>query len=137
MSKGKYSILLFIPGKCQTCSLSIKYPCVESMTKEKLFSICGVTRVNTDCDTLVEYLGNLSNKIEYDKFLHKTMVVEEINENLQICGYMMSLQSSFDHPHNLYLCPKMHEHTEKRQIAFPSITILIQISTSGNSKLLY
>ena len=90
MGKGKYSILLFIPGKCQTCSLSIEYLCVENVTKEKLFSICGVTRVNTDCDTLVEYLGNLSNKIEYDKFLHKTMVVEEINENLQICGYMMS-----------------------------------------------
>ena len=47
-------------------------------------SICGVTRVNTDCDTLVEYLNDLNNKIDYDRFLHKAMIVEEVSEDLQI-----------------------------------------------------
>jgi len=56
---------------------------LENTDSDKLH-ICGVTRVNADCDTLVNYLNNLNNKIEYDKFLHKVMVVEEINENLQI-----------------------------------------------------
>ena len=63
------------------------------------YSICGVTRVDTDEVTLLNYLREPQNRVQYDKLSNKTYVVEEINDDLMIGKPMISFLTQ----HQLFL----------------------------------
>jgi len=58
-------------------------------------SICGVTRIDTDEITLLNFLREPQNRVVYDKLCNKTYVVEEINDDLMIVYTHLKTQYCF------------------------------------------
>ena len=69
---------------CQNIILYYYIIIIKPSLISYILSICGVARINTDQETLVQFLTYLPNRLEFDKFLYKARVIEEVSPDLHI-----------------------------------------------------